>query len=122
MKIRKPVTTLFKPRSNFCRQSGIGRNVEQNRACRPYKAPRPAHDDDRSDETHERVHPNPPKLTSRYKTNYHQYRDSGISQYVHKCGAQVVIPMMETSFRVRMRLIPLMVTMGVMVVVVIFTQ
>ena len=60
MKIRKPVTTLFKPRSNFCRQSGIGRNVEQNRACRPYKAPRPADDDDRSDETHEGQAGEPP--------------------------------------------------------------
>src|SRR6476661_5773430 len=122
MKVRKPVTILFKPRSNFCRQSGIRRNVEKNRTCRPYKAPRPAHDDDRSDETHEGVHPNPPKLTPRHKTNDHQHRDGGVSQYVHKCGAQIVISMMESTRRVRMRLIPFMVRIGVMVVIVIFTQ
>ncbi len=71
MEVGNPITTLFEPLGDFRRQSGIGRNVEQNRACRPYKAPRPAHDDDRSDETHEGIHPNPPKLTPRHKTNDH---------------------------------------------------
>jgi hypothetical protein len=96
MEIANLIPIAFNRLPQIIRHAPIGIHVEQDRPCIPDQAIRPARDNAGSDDTGERVHPEPFKSAREQQADNHQHRNRRIGDHVDYSSAHIVVAVRQS--------------------------
>ena len=91
MEVADPVAVILERTADTVRQRTVGNDIEQDRSGIAHEPQRPAGNDERADQAHERVDPQPAIRTACEQAGDRQHRGQGISDDMQVGRAEIVI-------------------------------
>ena len=99
MQIGHPISIALDRLPDLIRHARVRVAVQQDATCVPQQAERPVRNNDRADQTGERIHPKPSEGSREKKSDDHQHRNCGIGRDMDDRSPHIVISMMGTPRR-----------------------
>ena len=118
MQVADAIAIALEPCPDALGETRIGHGVEQNAARGAHQADRPTGDNDRADNTDQRVDEQPTENPGRRETGDRKNRNQRVGDDMHIGGAQIGVVVMASLFRMVVIVIVVsMIVVGMMVVV-----